>query len=267
MRTRIFLMLFLSILCIMFYTACGMNDDSQNNAGNVQTPNPQSTEESIQTPIPQNAEESEQNPTPKNLEKTVQNSNSPENANLNGNKNNLKKIIKQLKDTHIGSVYARVLYASDEIAVVIDYSGIVIYDFGEKGITDVILFQDNEVMGRIDLQGSNTSVIYVDADESKIYFVPGLDKDKRKSYYYDLKTKEITETTDTDVQQFDKYSKVKKSQLLSGRNEDYYFYETEGVWIDEDDFIYLINTSNRTNEGLTLVRLKGKKTEKIPLWE
>ena len=192
------------------------------------------------------------------------------NKNTQNNKEDLQIKTEKIKYGMIGSVFPKLLFASDNIAVIMDDNGIIIYSLEDQKISDIILFKDNEVMGDIYLQGDEARSINVDVEGSQIY-IHSLFQSlfNGKNYCYDLKTKDLKELSDItidEIDKFDNYADIQEFQFLPGKDENYYVSEEQGIQIGKNDFLYLINTNFKSIEGLALVRCKDKELIEIPIW-
>lgn len=180
-------------------------------------------------------------------------------------KDSLQQKCKKIKGEEIDVELPSLLYASESVAVILDESSIIVYNLTERTVSDIVLLKGNDKIGDIFLQGDKASRVYADADGKYIYIreIRG-----NNHYQYELgtgKIKKIKKIEDKTF--FDSYIPVLKSQYLAGEGEAWHLCGDTGIQIGEKDFLYLINKSFKTLEGLTLVRCGENDKAEIPVWD
>ena len=144
-----------------------------------------------------------------------------------------------------GAVFPKIVYASDKRAVLYDYWGLLVYDFEERQIEQML---DLKALDLNHMQGENVTHVEVSSDGGKILLYN--EQDTKERFIYDIEEKKLFYSTLDSFEEnhYDGLSEVKGQNYAFTEMGNRVFLSTDSLWTEEGE-----NYHTNDMQGLSLI--------------
>jgi hypothetical protein len=172
-----------------------------------------------------------------------------------------KEVINKFIKTEVGAVNTQLLFADENKIIFYDRPALMVYDIVNKKIIRTIDFQE---VGVKYFQGDDAYSIYASKEGNKVFFEKA---NQMNRFIYDVEKNTIRKNLEKENELFKKENYFNSYMQGVELDTDEFIPISKIIKVNDEQYIYLINSSSSILEDLEIVIVKNMKKEIIPIFK